>query len=307
MLGLGGVPLGGGAPRPQVVKGPTLPPPPPFYDDTPTMLPGQMNPLAASAARVATLPPATPQRSYDASAVGESTSIDLRLPLADGPEETTGEDPPPTSEEEPPFEDPSPTPPDGIPAVLSASQDSPGFRLGSRLSTSPQSAPPAEPPPEPAPRPAVNRLRARTIGHEEAAGLAHPLESSASEGTQMIPFNRSALSPLPRAAVPESGDPFANSTFEAPARPAPIVERTMAIDLSASGVSPEGAPPASTLKAPLQMAPAPPARPWGMAPESPPAAPPATTPSMAVWWAIGGVAFAVIVTVLAIALKSSGR
>ncbi len=306
MQGLGGAPLSAQTSRPLTIKGPTLPPPPPFYDDTPTMLPGQMNPLAiaASAARAPTPAPVETPRRYEP--VSESTSIDVRLPLGEGPEETTGEDPPPF-EDEAPFEDPSPTPPDGMPAVLSSTPDSKGFRLGARLSSAaPPPAPPAEAPKEqPSPQPATSRLRGRTIGHEEAAGLAQILESSQSDGTQMIQLGRGGVGePCPRAEVPESGDPFANRAFEAPSRPMPVVERTMAIDLSASGVSSDGlAPPNSTLPSPLQFSP-PPARNWGVAPEAPQLQPQPAARSMVVWWVVGGVAVAVILMALTIALRA---
>lgn len=308
MFGLGGAPLGGSTPRPLTIKGPTLPPPPPFYEDAPTMLPGQLNPLAvaASAARASSPAPADAPLRYEPSPVGESTSIDVRLPLGDGPEETTGEDPPPFDDGAP-FEDPSPTPPDGVPAVLSSAPESKGFRLGSRLSSAPPPSAAPEAPREPPPRPATGRLRARTIGHEEAAGLAHLTESSQSEGTQMIQFGRGGIgeAPQPRASAPESGDPFANSAFQAPSRPMPVVERTMAIDLSASGVSSDGlAPTSATLAAaPLHTPLPPPARPWGAAPEAPPPRPP-SPPSMVVWWVIGGVAVAVVLLVLTIALRA---
>ncbi|MFO0651531.1 MAG: hypothetical protein U0326_35245 [Polyangiales bacterium] len=308
MQGLGGAPLGGPTPRPQTVKGPTLPPPPPFYDDTPTMLPGQMNPLAAaaSAVRASTPAPVEPPRRYAPVPVSESTSVDVRLPLGEGPEETTGEDPPPF-EDEAPFEDPSPTPPDGMPAVLTSTPDSKGFRLGARLSSAaPPPAPPAEAPKDPPPQPAMSRFRARTIGHEEAAGLALILESSQSEGTQMIQLGRNGVGePAPRAEVPESGDPFANRAFEGPSRPMPVVERTMAIDLSASGVSSDGlAAPTNTLPAPLQFGPPPPARPWGAAPEAMQPQPQPAARSMVVWWVVGGVAVAVILMALTIALRA---
>ncbi len=241
------------------------------------MLPGQMNPLIAGARPLFAPPPEPPAQTLRSmpSLVGESTSLDVHLPLGDSAEETTGEDPPP-------FEDPSPTPPDGMPAML-ASHDEP--------------APP--------PRPSGGRLRSRTIGHEEAAALSRPSLGVESEGTQMMQFDRSSLSdpPRPQPLDGSSGDPFALSSFESAPRPVPIVERTMAIDLSASGVSSDAlAPPQATLPAPLRFTQPP--QPWGAAPLQPPSMPAPPAPVQRMWWIVGAIAIAVMLIAGALALKS---
>lgn len=137
-------------------------------------------------------------------------------------------------------------------------------------------------------------------------GLAQILESSQSDGTQMIQLGRGgAGEPCPRAEVPESGDPFANRAFEAPSRPMPVVERTIPHrPLGLGGLVPHGlAPPNSTLPLPLQFSP-PPARNWGVAPEAPQLQPQPAARSMVVWWVVGGVAVAVILMALTIALRA---
>jgi len=192
---------------------------------------------------------------------GENTLLDLFIGGLS--EERTGED-------EPPFEDPSPTPPDGMRSIVDDEEGETGYR--------PDLAPRSPPPgPTPSQRPR-SRLRARTIGVDEAEALSAPVPpappapaAAEPEGTRMIQIGWEA--------PPDDPAPFL-----APVAPvAPIVERTMAIDLSASGLAP---PPSwsSPGLAPHGWTP-PPSPSSILAPPPVPAAPP--TPP--VGWIIAGV------------------
>jgi hypothetical protein len=259
------------------------------------------SPLGAVPARAATLAPApkafappsvapqteaptTLRRSLDTAPrepIGEHTSLDVFASIGALPEEPTGED-------EAPFEDPSPTPPDGMPSIADDDEGVTDYRP----SPEHHSLPPAAP--APAPR---NRLRARTIGVDEAearAPVAPPATPAASplavvtepEGTRMIQIGWEAppdAPPPPSAPTPLRTPPVPDP-FAAPV--APMVERTMAIDLSTSGMAPSPAPPwSSPGLTPHGWTPPPsmPSTPYAPTPAPPPASP------HPVGWIIAGV------------------
>jgi hypothetical protein len=288
---------------------------------SPNLLGLGASPLGAVPARAATMAPAPVafaplampteveaptmlRRPLDAPArepVGENTSLDLFIGGLS--EERTGED-------EPPFEDPSPTPPDGMRSIAEDDEGETGYR--------PDLAP-RSPPPEPAPsqRPR-SRLRARTIGVDEADSLsarvppAPPAPTVAEpEGTRMIQIGWEAPSDDPAAlvtqlasapATPPSAWPTPLRASPAPdpflAPVAPVVERTMAIDLSASGMAPPPSPPwSSPGLAPHGWTP-PPSPASILAPPPVPAAPPARPVGWIIAGVVGVFAFLALLVVL---------
>lgn len=266
----------------------------PQWSPPPQSAPGSANlrglgasPLGAVPPRLATLAPApvafaplavptqveaptTPLRSLDAPTrepPGENTSLDLFI--GGLPAERTGED-------APPFEDPSPTPPDGMRSIADDDEGETGYRpdLGLR---------PPSPAPAPSQRPR-SRLRARTIGVDEVESITA--------------LTAPPAPPAPTAAEPE-GTRMIQIGWEAPPDPflapvAPIVERTMAIDLSASGMAPP----------PSWSSPGVAPHGWTPPPSSPLAPPPvpAAPPPRPVGWILAGVVGVIALVALVVVL-----
>ncbi|MFO0604158.1 MAG: protein kinase [Polyangiales bacterium] len=211
---------------------------------------------------------------------GEHTSLEVFMPPAHA------------AQGDVPFEDPSPTPRDGLPSVLDEDEGVTDYAAN------------------PAPHERPRRLRARTLGVDEPAGLAMLAPPATPDAVTTPSVRPAARAPDPdgtrmiQASWEQPPSDPVTLLVNPPAAPVPVVERTMAIDLSASGVMPSPAlPPPS-------------APPWsspGLAPHgwSPPPAPVTTTsppePARA-WpagWVIAGVVGAFALVALLVVLARS--